>query len=160
MSSESSISVQPQKEEIVVQNAVNVGRAPEVTPEVISPTVPNGVSTPTYGCHLCKGMGMGGMGGGFGPGMGGGPGLGVGPGFDPGMGPIMDPVMEPDEPDVFGPTDPEAMNAMIAAWNSRFRRFVGIQANLTAKWKNDNILGQFEVGQFGTSKANLFIIMI
>ena len=28
---------------------------------------------------------------------------------------------------------------------SRFRQFVGISATLTAQWKNDNILGQFEV---------------
>ena len=45
------------------------------------------------------------------------------------------------------PVDPEAMmNATNAAVNAmRFRQWVSISANLAARWKNQNILGRFEV---------------
>lgn len=92
-------------------------------------------------CPRCQaGMGPG-MGFGMGPGMG----LGMGLGMGPGMG-MENPVFCEDLTDQAAPMDQEAMNqAMIAAMNARFRRFVGISANLTAQWKNQNILGQFEV---------------
>ena len=96
-------------------------------------------------CPRCQaGMGPG-MGYGMGPGMGLGMGAGMGFGMGPGMG--MEPsVFAEDLTDQAAPMDQEAMNqAMIAAMNARFRRFVGISANLTAQWKNQNILGQFEV---------------
>ena len=95
-----------------------------------------------------------GMGPGIGPGMGFGMGPGMGLGMEPGMGTGMGTGMGPDigeDPSVFGgdqapALDQEALNqAMMAALNARFRRFVGISANLTAQWKNENILGQFEV---------------
>lgn len=92
-------------------------------------------------CPRCQaGMGPG-MGFGMGPGMG----LGMGLGMGPGMG-MENPVFCEDLTDQAAPMDQEAMNqAMIAAMNARFRRFVGISANLNAQWKNQNILGQFEV---------------
>lgn len=95
-----------------------------------------------------------GFGMGMGPGMGPGTGFGMGPGMEPGIGTGMGTGNGPDigeDPSVFGgdqapALDQEALNqAMMAALNARFRRFVGISANLTAQWKNDNILGQFEV---------------
>ena len=92
-------------------------------------------------CPRCQaGMGPG-MGFGMGPGMG----LGMGLGMGPGMG-MKNPVFCEDLTYQAAPMDQEAMNqAMIAAMNARFRRFVGISANLNAQWKNQNILGQFEV---------------
>ena len=95
-----------------------------------------------------------GFGMGMGPGMGPGTGFGMGLGMEPGIGTGMGTGNGPDigeDPSVFGgdqapALDQEALNqAMMAALNARFRRFVGISANLTAQWKNDNILGQFEV---------------
>lgn len=74
---------------------------------------------------------------GMGPGMGPGIGFGMGYGMDPGMG-IEPSVFAEDVTDQAAPMYQEAINA-------RFRRFVGISANLTAQWKNQNILGQFEV---------------
>ena len=108
-----------------------------------------------FGMGMGPGMGPGtGFGMGMGPGIGPGTGFGMGLGMEPGIGTGMGTGNGPDigeDPSVFGgdqapALDQEALNqAMMAALNARFRRFVGISANLTAQWKNDNILGQFEV---------------
>ena len=108
-----------------------------------------------FGMGMGPGMGPGtGFGMGMGPGIGPGTGFGMGLGMEPGIGTGMGTGNGPDigeDPSVFGgdqapALDQEALNqAMTAALNARFRRFVGISANLTAQWKNDNILGQFEV---------------
>ena len=119
-----------------------------------SPPASAGYSAPGFGPGMgpcmCQCMGLG---------MGAGMGMGMGPGMGTGMGPDMgvDPsVFAEDVTDQAQPMDKEAMNqALMAALNSRFRRFVGISANLTAQWKNQNILGEFEVNFITDSGCRL-----
>ena len=120
--------------------------------EMNGPTV--NYQTPVMGAGPGPGMGPGmspGMGLGMSPGMGLGMGLGMGAGMLPAMdvpdAPMFDGLQESSLTETPTPVDPEAMmNAMNAAVNAmRFRQWVGISANLAARWKNQNILGQFEV---------------
>ena len=81
-------------------------------------------------------------------GMGFGMGFSMGHGMRTGMG--VDPSVSDDLTDQAPAMDQKAMNqgAMnqgMTAINARFKQNIGISANLTAQWKNENILGQFEV---------------
>ena len=111
-------------------------------PEMNAPTV--NYQTPVMGAGPGHGMGLG---FGMSPGMGLGMGAGMLPAMDVPDAPMFDGLQEPSLTETPTPVDPEAMmNAMNAAMNAmRFRQWVGISANLAARWKNKNILGQFEV---------------
>ena len=78
--------------------------------------------------------------------------MGFGMGFSMGHGmrTEVDPSVSDDLTDQAPAMDQKAMNqgAMnqgMTAINARFKQNIGISVNLTAQWKNENILGQFEV---------------
>jgi len=112
----------------------------------VTPTTNNDKGMDLVWNPAWDGMGPG-VGPSFGAGMRPGFGPGFGPGFEPGFGYGLEPGMNIGEGQEFGEPnqaffgeemDQEAMQA------ARFRQLMGIRANLAAKWKNENILGQFE----------------